>query len=106
MSQITGVYLESIVCQETHFDVDSGYPRDINQQRPALIFRTGELEKFINELQKVRSVCNSVDMGDVLYRPWLESRLAALDKKATTENNPTYFEFAELVDDNGELPFY
>lgn len=97
LSQITGVSLESIVRKEMYIEPDYEYPSNIDRTRPALVFGEGELEKFINELQKVSEVCNSVDMGEELYQPWLESRLAALDKKATTENSATNPVFDEKM---------
>lgn len=53
---------------------------DVTETYPAIVFKYGDMRKFIEDFRKMRSLLNDKTIDLDLYDRWLQDRIASLDQ--------------------------
>ena len=53
---------------------------DVTETYPAIVFKYGDMRKFIEDFRKMRSLLNGKTIDLDLYDRWLQDRIASLDQ--------------------------
>ena len=78
---------------------------------PAIVFKSGDMRKFLEDFRKMRSLLNDKTIDLDLYDRWLQDRITALDQipcstqSYSDDDIELLDDGGELLEDDGELPF-
>ena len=111
---IAGIYLDTSTRTEkkTTYDEDTGYPswEDVQKVYPSIVFTNEKLTRFLKEWEKIKKLHDTSVIDDELYNLWLDKHISFLDDTlAVFDYSKVNFsdsnEYAEVDDEDGELPF-